>query len=172
MIVRPQTDVPVKARNVLAKETDLLRTQLERVLDIHSHPELCYEETLAHHTICEFLEANGFTVKRHAFDTQTCFEAEIGAGERFIVYCAEYDALPGIGHACGYNLIALSSITAFVAAAKAVTELGIAGRVRLLGTPAEEGGGGKIKLLDAGAFEGASAALISHPTSMNRIKEV
>jgi amidohydrolase len=96
----------------------------------------------------------------------------LARGGQPIIYCAEYDALPGIGHACGHNLIALSSITAFVTAVKAATELGLAGRVRLLGTPAEEGGGGKIKLLDAGAFEGAAAALMSHPTSMNRIKEV
>jgi amidohydrolase len=173
MIVPNAVDLATKARDIIANETDRLRTQLDTVcLHIHSHPELCYEETVAHETICNFLEDNGFCVTRHAYGLSTCFEAEIGTGGQPIIYCAEYDALPVIGHACGHNLIALSSITAFVTAAKAATELGLAGRIRLLGTPAEEGGGGKIKLLDTGAFEGAAAALMSHPTSMNRIKEV
>ncbi|KAF9769458.1 hypothetical protein IL306_013122 [Fusarium sp. DS 682] len=173
MTVISQLDVADKARRIIANETDRLRSQLNKVcLDIHSNPELCYEEVFAHDTICDFLENNGFTVTRHAYGIGTCFEAEIGAGEHFIIYCAEYDALPGIGHACGHNLIALSSITAFVAAAKVATDLGVVGRIRILGTPAEEGGAGKIRLLDAGAFEGAAAALMSHPTSMGRIKEV
>ncbi|KAF4953695.1 hypothetical protein FGADI_5803 [Fusarium gaditjirri] len=173
MTVVSRPDNADKARTIIASETNRLRSQLEKVcLDIHSHPELCYEEVFAHDTICDFLETSGFTIKRHAYDISTCFEAEIGTGEHFIVYCAEYDALPGIGHACGHNLIALSSITAFVTAAKAAIELGLAGRIRILGTPAEEGGGGKIRLLDAGAFEGAAAALMSHPTSIGRIKEV
>ncbi|KAK6723628.1 hypothetical protein SNK04_002474 [Fusarium graminearum] len=171
------SDVIGIARQTIASETKRLQSHLEKVsLDIHSHPELCYKEVFAHDTICDFLEANGFTVTRHAYDISTCFEAEIGSGEeeQTVIYCAEYDALPGIGHACGHNLIALSSITAFVAIAKAMAETGLAGKgkVRLLGTPAEEGGSGKVRLLDAGAFKGASAALMSHPTSMGRIKEV
>ncbi|KAF4345838.1 amidohydrolase [Fusarium beomiforme] len=173
MTVISHFDIVDKARHIIASETDRLRNQLEKVcLDIHSHPELCYEEIFAHDTICNFLEANGFPVTRHAYGIPTCFEAEIGAGDHFIIYCAEYDALPGIGHACGHNLIALSSITAFVTAAKVANDLGLIGRIRILGTPAEEGGGGKIRLLDVGAFEGAAAALMSHPTSMGRIKEV
>ncbi|KXJ88955.1 hypothetical protein Micbo1qcDRAFT_196886 [Microdochium bolleyi] len=161
------------ARRVIASETARLRSELENVsLDIHAHPELCYEEVFAHDTICKFLEANGFAVQRGAYDIPTCFEAETGTGDEIVILCAEYDALPGIGHACGHNLIALSSITGFVAAARAAVELGFAGRIRLLGTPAEEGGAGKVKLLEAGAFEGATAALMSHPTSMNRIAEV
>ncbi len=70
-----------KSRNIIAKETSRLRSQLEKVcLDIHSHPELCYEEEFAHDTICDFLETNGFTVKRQAYNISTCFEAEIGTG--------------------------------------------------------------------------------------------
>lgn len=168
-----QEDIAEKARASIGAETKRLQAQLERVsLDIHSHPELCYEEVFAHDTICDFLETNGFKVKRSAYGISTSFEAEIGAGGELVIYCAEYDALPGIGHACGHNLIALSSITAFVAAAKAIVDTGLVGRIRLLGTPAEEGGAGKVKLLEAGAFEGAAAALMSHPTSMGRIKEV
>jgi amidohydrolase len=174
MVGPAQADRAAKARHLISHETDRLRDQLDKVcLDIHSHPELCYEETFAHDTICDFLESNGFAVKRHAYGISTSFEAEIGtrSGDS-VVFCAEYDALPGIGHACGHNLIALSSITAFVSAAKAAADLGLVGRIVLLGTPAEEDGGGKIKLLEAGAFEGVAAALMSHPSSMGRIKEV
>ncbi|KEY70814.1 hypothetical protein S7711_09831 [Stachybotrys chartarum IBT 7711] len=144
MIIQTALDMATKARDIIANETERLRTQLDAVcLHIHSHPELCYEETVAHETICNFLETNGFSVTRHAYGLPTCFEAEIGTG------------------GAAYHILR-----------RAATELGLAGRVRLLGTPAEEGGGGKIKLLDAGAFEGAAAALMSHPTSMNRINEV
>ncbi|KFA55224.1 hypothetical protein S40293_09856 [Stachybotrys chartarum IBT 40293] len=144
MIIPTALDVATKARDIIANETERLRTQLDAVcLHIHSHPELCYEETVAHETIRNFLETNGFSVTRLAYGLLTCFEAEIGTG------------------GAAYHILR-----------RAATELGLAGRVRLLGTPAEEGGGGKIKLLDAGAFEGAAAALMSHPTSMNRIKEV
>lgn len=94
---------------------------------------------------------------------QTSFEAEAGSGGALIVYNAEIDALPGIGHACGHNLIATSSLAAFLATAEAIRKNGIEGRVRLLGTPAEEGGGGKIDLLNAGAYKGVDACLMGHP---------
>lgn len=79
------------------------------------------------------------------------------------MFNAEYDALPGIGHACGHNLIATSSIAAFIATAEALRDTGREGRVRLLGTPAEEGGGGKVRLIRAGAYEGVDACLMAHP---------
>lgn len=155
-----------KTRQLAYDEAERLRVDLEQVcLKIHSKPELCYNEVYAHDTICDFLEASGFAVTRHAYGIETSFEAEIGSGSRLVIFCAEYDALVGIGHGCGHNLIAMASLTAFVASAKATTDLGIAGRIRILGTPAEEGGGGKIKLLDAGAFSdpGLVAAIMSHP---------
>jgi amidohydrolase len=102
-------------------------------------------------------------VKRHAYGLETSFEAEAGSGGRLITFNAEYDALPGIGHACGHNLIATSSLAAFVATAEALRASSIAGRVRLLGTPAEEAGGGKIKLIKAGAYQGVDASLMAHP---------
>lgn len=80
-----------------------------------------------------------------------------------VTFCAEYDALPGIGHACGHNLIATASLSAFFGLVARLKESKIPGRVRLLGTPAEEGGGGKIKLIEAGAFAGVDAALMCHP---------
>lgn len=94
----------------------------------------------------------------------TSFEVEFGSGGKVAVFNAEYDALPGLGHACGHNLIATSSIAAFIATAAVIRDANTAGRVRLLGTPAEEGGGGKIRLMQAGAYEGVDACLMAHPT--------
>jgi amidohydrolase len=80
-----------------------------------------------------------------------------------VTFNVEYDALPGIGHACGHNLICTGSLAAFLGVVAAMKEHGIEGRVRALGTPAEEGGGGKIKLIDAGAYEDVDACLMTHP---------
>jgi amidohydrolase len=130
---------------------------------IHSHPELCYEEYHAHDTLCKALEDLGYSVTRHAYGLKTSFEAEIGTGGALVVYNAEMDALPGMGHACGHNLIATSSLAAFLATAEALRADGGEGRVRILGTPAEESGGGKIDLLRAGAYKGVDACLMGHP---------
>ncbi|KAJ5710609.1 hypothetical protein N7488_004765 [Penicillium malachiteum] len=131
--------------------------------EIHSHPELCYEEVHAHDTLCMTLEDLGYNVTRHAYGLNTSFEAQFGTGGALIVYNAEMDALPGIGHACGHNLIATSSLAAFLATAEALRADGGEGRVRILGTPAEEGGGGKIDLIRAGAYKGVDACLMGHP---------
>ncbi|KAF7717785.1 Peptidase M20 domain-containing protein 2 [Penicillium ucsense] len=130
--------------------------------EIYSNPELAFEEHHAHDTICSFLEKQGFTVNRHAFGLKTSFEALSGSGGRLVNFNAEYDALPGIGHACGHNLIATSSITAFLALSAALKKFGIPGRARLLGTPAEENGGGKALLIDAGAFKDVDICLMAH----------
>lgn len=146
---------------------------------IHTNPELAYQEVTAHNTISNFLEKQGYQVKRGAYGLSTCFETSLevqrdGQEESLpeIVFCAEYDALPEIGHACGHNLIATSSLAAFTAAAAALSELGIPGKIRLLGTPAEESGGGKDQLLSAGAFDPPSsiaAAIMAHPMPMQHI---
>ncbi|ROT38196.1 hypothetical protein SODALDRAFT_340407 [Sodiomyces alkalinus F11] len=134
--------------------------------EIHDNPELGYREVTAHDTISDFLEGQGFKVTRHAHGLDTSFEAEYGSGGRLVIFCAEYDALPGIGHACGHNLIATSSVGAFVALAEIIKQLNIPGRIRILGTPAEEGGAGKVKLLEAGAFQhDVAAAIMVHPTA-------
>jgi metal-dependent amidase/aminoacylase/carboxypeptidase family protein len=112
-------------------------------------------------TICDFLEAEGFSVTRHAYGVDTAFEARYGSGGRIVNFNAEYDALPGIGHACGHNLMATSSLTAFLALSHALKVLGLPGRTQLLGTPAEESGGGKVKLIEAGAYEGIDASLMA-----------
>lgn len=111
-----------------------------------------------------FLQSRGVSVKPQAYGLQTAFSAESGSGSgRIVTFCCEYDALPQIGHGCGHNLIAISAIAAFLGVVAAIESSGIAARVRLLGTPAEEGGGGKIKLIDAGAFHDVDAAIMSHP---------
>lgn len=127
---------------------------------LHDHPEIGYEEHFAHQTITSYLSSLGFEVKKHAYGFDTSFEAEYGSGGRLVIICAEYDALPGIGHSCGHNLIATSSIATFIAVAKSMKKHNIQGRVRILGTPAEEGGGGKAKLIEAGAFPKDTAAAI------------
>ncbi|RJE24512.1 amidohydrolase [Aspergillus sclerotialis] len=131
---------------------------------IHGRPETCYEEFQAHDTIVAFLENNNIKVIPHVFGLQTAFQAESGEGGRVVTFCAEYDALPQIGHGCGHNLIAVSSIAAFLGTVAALKASNIPGRVRLLGCPAEEGGGGKIKLIEAGAFKDVDSSLMVHPT--------
>jgi amidohydrolase len=112
-----------------------------------------------------FLRGEGLNVTPHSYGLETSLSAEYGTGGRIVTFNAEYDALPGIGHACGHNLIATSSIAAFLGVVAAMKQCSISGRVRLLGTPAEESGGGKIKLIDAGAYEGVHASLMTHPMS-------
>ncbi|KAK2839206.1 hypothetical protein FQN49_006369 [Arthroderma sp. PD_2] len=132
---------------------------------IYENPELAYQEHNAHDAICDFLEGLGHQVTRHAYGLKTAFEAISGTGGRTINFNAEYDALPGLGHACGHNLIATASVTGFIALSYALKRFGIDGRVQLLGTPAEEDGGGKIDLLNAGAYEKVDVSLMVHPMS-------
>lgn len=130
--------------------------------DIHENPELRFEEVKASAWVCELLAARGFTVERGLAGMPTSFAARAGkAGGPRVAILAEYDALPQIGHACGHNLIATGAVGAFLAAAKSAEAAG--GEVVLLGTPAEEGGGGKIKMLEAGCFAGLDAAIMFHP---------
>lgn len=124
---------------------------------------MAYEEHKAHGTFVKLLKKLGFDVVPHAFGLETAFSADFGSGGRLVIFNAEYDALPGIGHACGHNLISSSSLAAFLGTAAALRSSKSPGRVRLLGTPAEEGGGGKLKLIEAGAYEGCAASLMVHP---------
>jgi amidohydrolase len=129
---------------------------------LYENPELAYEEVESSQRLAGFLSRHGFSVTHPAYGLPTAFEATVGSSGPRVVICAEYDALPSVGHACGHNIIATSSVGAGVAVAGLADELGI--RVTVLGTPAEEGGGGKIQLLDAGAFEDAAAAMLIHPS--------
>lgn len=128
---------------------------------IHAHPEVAWEEVRASGWVADAMAAGGFDVTPQAYGVATAVEAVHGEGPMTVVVCAEYDALPGLGHACGHNVIAASSVGTALALGAVADDLGI--RVKLLGTPAEEGAGGKLELLDRGAFADAHLALMSHP---------
>jgi amidohydrolase len=130
---------------------------------IHDHPELGYNEVQASGWLTAFLETKGFEVERGLAGVPTAFRATVnggGNGPTVAIMC-EYDALPGIGHACGHNVIATSGAGAGAALAALRSRLP-AGRVHVIGTPAEEGGGGKIKLLQGGVFAGVDCAMMIH----------
>jgi len=130
---------------------------------IHANPELGFQEERASEWLCEELAAGGFSVERGSCGLPTAFTATSGHGPLHIAICAEYDSLPGIGHACGHNIIAASAIGAGLAAARVADEAGLT--VKVIGTPAEEVGdsSGKILLLERGAFDGAHVAMMVHP---------
>ncbi|MCH8850524.1 MAG: M20 family metallopeptidase [Chloroflexi bacterium] len=128
---------------------------------IHAHPELAFQEEQASTWLAESLADAGFDVERGVCDLPTAFIARSGSGPLQIAICAEYDSLPAIGHACGHNIIATAAIGAAIAAAAVADEAGLT--VTVIGTPAEEGGGGKIMLLERGAFDGMHAAMMVHP---------
>jgi amidohydrolase len=128
---------------------------------IHANPELRFEEHKACGWLSDFVGSRGHVVERGVAGMPTAFRASAGQGGPRVAILAEYDALPGVGHACGHNLIATGAVGAFVAAATVAKSVG--GEVVLLGTPAEEGGGGKIAMIEAGTFRGIDAALMFHP---------
>jgi amidohydrolase len=129
---------------------------------LYENPEIQYEEYESSARLASFLGENGFEVEYPAHGLDTAFAANAGASGPRVVICCEYDALPEVGHACGHNIIATAALGAGVALAGLVDELGI--RVTVLGTPAEEGAGGKVDLIDAGAFEDAAASMMIHPS--------
>jgi amidohydrolase len=151
-------DAKQAARALVERARDELVALSHR---IHAHPELGFEEEQACAWLCETLDAGGLQVERGVGELPTAFAARAGSGPLHVIVCAEYDALPGIGHACGHNVIAAMAAGAGIALAGVADEVGL--RVTVLGTPAEEGGGGKILLLRQGAFAGAHAAMMVHP---------
>jgi amidohydrolase len=130
--------------------------------DIHAHPELAYQERHAVDAIVTLLERQGHSVERGIGGLETAFRARVGPKDGpAIALLAEYDALPDVGHGCGHNLIAISNVGAYLVAAASLARLQVG--VELIGTPAEENGGGKIDLLRKGIFDRVVAALSSHP---------
>lgn len=136
-------------------------------LAIHANPELNFREHEAHALLTDYLERKGFRVERGAYEMATAFEAVAGSGGPTIAVLCEYDALPGIGHACGHNLIAMAGVAAGLALKEALGEGN--GTLVVLGTPAEEGGGGKVYMIERGAFEGVDAALMLHPAPYDAV---
>lgn len=131
---------------------------------IHATPEIAFQEVNASRWLADALERRGFSVQRGVADLPTAFRAEaVGSpGGPAVAFLAEYDALPEIGHACGHNLIGTAALGAGIGLAGVIRKL--AGKVVVLGTPAEEGGGGKVLMLQRGAFAGIDAALMFHPS--------
>jgi amidohydrolase len=147
---------------------DTLRDSLEDLARrIHSNPEVLFEERQAAAWLCEMLEQHGFSIERPIAEMETAFRAERGgpADGPAVAFFAEYDALPQLGHACGHNLIAAIAAGAALGTVAALPEDG--GRVQVIGTPAEEGGGGKCILADAGVFDDVAAAMMVHPAGRN-----
>ncbi|WP_411122797.1 amidohydrolase [Streptomyces sp. x-19] len=127
---------------------------------LHDEPETALREHRSAAKIADLLESGGFAVTRGVADLPTSLVATRGTGDLVIGFCAEYDALPGIGHACGHNVNGAAAVGAALALAAAADELGLT--VKLIGTPAEEDIGGKVLLLDAGVFDDVAAAMMVH----------
>ena len=150
-------------KDYIEQAVDRLGDELETLSrQIHDHPELAYEETQAAGWLGDFLAGKGFKVDRGVAGVPTAFVArlETGDGPTIAIMC-EYDALPALGHACGPHALATAGAGAGAALA-AVRDRLPKGRVQVIGTPAEEGGGGKVKLIKAGVFQDVDAAMMCH----------
>ena len=147
---------------------ELQREQLIQLsLNIHDNPELGFKEEKASAWLTSYLEDNEFYVKRGIAGLATAFRATYGQGSPRIAFLAEYDALPKIGHGCGHNIIAASAVGAGVASKSIIDQLG--GSIVVLGTPAEEGFGGKIDMVKAGTFKKIDVAMMVHPNVLNMV---
>ena len=155
----------------LAEAKQAVRDELEKHKDvilelnhaIHADPEISWEEHRAALRIASFLREYGFDVEVGVYGCDTAFEAIIGDGDLTVTLCSEYDALPVIGHGCGHNVIATVGVGAAIALAPLVKESGL--RLKLLGTPAEEHGGGKVAMLREGAWEDSAFSMMVHGMS-------
>jgi amidohydrolase len=148
-------------RHTLLEIRDEMRTAAH---EIHGLAEIGFQEHRSAALLCDLLERHGFRVQRGASGMETAFVADAGSEGPAVAYVCEYDALRGLGHACGHNLIGTGSAGAGIALAAALREAGLPGRVRVVGSPAEEGGGGKLPLVRDGVFDEVDAALIFHPS--------
>ena len=155
-----------KLKEKLKAELEIRRSELVRLSsDIHDNPELGFQEVKAVSWLSNYLENNGFCVEKGVAGLATAFQATYGEGKPKIAVLAEYDALPGIGHGCGHNIIAASAVGAGVASKIVVDNLG--GSIIVLGTPGEETFGGKIDMIKAGIFDDVDVAMMVHPSVLN-----
>jgi len=156
------TDDP-QYKELASRAIDTASSELHEIsMKIHDHPELAYEEVFAHDLLASYLENKGFKVERN-YVVKTGFRAVYGSGHPIIALLSEYDALPSIGHACGHNLIAVASVAAGIALMNVIGKKGGNGTVWVLGTPAEEAGGGKVDFLREGVFSDVDIAMMCHP---------
>jgi amidohydrolase len=161
-------DVAQLKREVCEAVEAMREALVEMSRSIHAEPELAFEEHRASALLADALRDAGLDVQRGVAGLETAFSAEFGPSEApCVALLAEYDALPGLGHACGHNLIATAGVGAGLALAKLASRL--PGRVRVLGTPAEEHGCGKELMARAGAFDGVDAAMMIHPSGVNLV---
>jgi amidohydrolase len=154
----------------VVERVDALQNDLwEIVSELYANPEVAFKEYQSSELLSRFLEKHGFEVKQQVGILETAFQATLnGRGDRpVIAFLAEYDALPGIGHACGHNLIAAAALGAGIGTASILDQL--SGQIRVIGTPAEEGGGGKRIMVDAGVFMDVDTAMMFHPASKNMV---
>lgn len=158
-------DAKEAARESIESTADALVALSHR---IHAHPELKFEEVRSSAWTAGVLADAGLPVESGICGLPTAFACRVGAGPLHLALCAEYDALPGIGHACGHNVIAATAVGAGIALARLADDLGIT--VSVIGTPAEEGGGGKVLLLERGAFAGVHAAMMVHPAPFDDLR--
>jgi len=143
-------------------EVDRRRDELIALsLKIHANPEIAFQEDKASAWLADYLESEGFAVERGICKLPTAFRAGFGKGEPRVAIIAEYDALPGVGHGCGHNIIGTASAAAGLAAKAVAGETG--GTVLVIGTPAEEAAGGKVYMAARGAFDGLTCAMMAHP---------
>lgn len=157
-----------KLKDSIKKHIDSLSTQLADLSQkIHDNPETSMKEHKASAWLTDFLKEKGFKVDKGIAGMPTAFRAVYGKGKPVIAFLAEYDALPKIGHGCGHNLIATSSIAAGIATKLVIDEFG--GSVIVFGTPAEEEDAGKAIMAKRGVFKGLDAAMIIHPGGGNRV---
>jgi amidohydrolase len=169
--------VPARGKSVLgiaALKEGITREIEERAEELkalsrqlHDNPEIAFQEKQAAAWLSEYLEQNGFTLEHGTGELPTAFKGRYGKGKPVIALMAEYDALPKIGHGCGHNLIATTSIAAGVAGRKVVDSLG--GTVMVIGTPGEELTGGKAIMVNRGAFSDVDAAMMVHPGGGNTV---
>ena len=160
-------DIQKLKDRVTAKVEALREELIELSLRIHAHPELAFQEEQASAWLADYLEGHGFRVVRGICDLPTAFRAERGEGAPRVALLAEYDALAAIGHGCGHNIIATSSVAAGIASSVVVEETG--GTIVVIGTPAEEVYGGKVLMARRGAFDELDAAMLCHPGSRNAV---
>ena len=155
-----------KLKQAVIRQIETERPQLQELaLKIHANPELGLHEFKASDWLTQYLTQKVFSVERGICEMPTAFRATYGKGKPQIGLLAEYDALPGIGHACGHNLICTIAVGAAVAVKQAVDQYG--GSIVVIGTPAEENYGGKIVMARKGAFDDLDAAILVHPDTVD-----
>lgn len=163
----------IAASSTITSTHERARARLEEVgeileevsREIYTHPELAFEEHRAVRVVAATLAAAGFDTDVGCYGLPTALRSDFGSGDLRVALCVEYDALPGLGHACGHNIIAAASVGAALALAAVAKDVGM--RITVLGTPAEEHGGGKVLMLRRGAWDDATFSMMVHPAPVD-----